>query len=77
MSKRMIRVGTGGAPSTPEGLAEAGHGEVRELWEANRTWLSPAISVYERESAFTLWNHGQQMVVPPRWRAIPGEYEAP
>jgi hypothetical protein len=74
MSQRMIRVG---AMSTPESMAADGRGEVRELWEANKTWLSPGFSDYPgRQSAFTLWNPGQQMVVPAKWQAIAGEYES-
>lgn len=78
MSQRMVRVGTDGAPSTPEALAASGQGEVRDLWEANKTWLTPGLSSYPGDkSAFPTWNPGQQMVVPARWQAIAGEYEAP
>lgn len=77
MSQRMIRVGTNGASSTPKDLAKEGRGEVIDLWEANKTWLTPGYSSYPGEElAFKLWNPGQQMVVPPRWHAISGEYEA-
>lgn len=77
MSQRMIRVATNGTPTTPEDIAKAGHGEVRDLWDANRTWLTPGVSEYPGEkSAFVLWNPGQQMVVPAKWQSVPGEYEA-
>jgi hypothetical protein len=50
---------------TPESLARAGKGDKRELYEANRAWLS---------STFHPWNPGQQMVIPATWEPIPDEY---
>ena len=78
MGQRMIRVAAEGPLSTPEGIAAAGQGEVQDLWEANKTWLTQGYSTYPgRKSAFPTWNPGQQMVVPAKWQPVPGEYEGP
>lgn len=50
---------------TPESVAAAGKGDPRELYEANKCWLS---------SDFLPWNPGQQMVIPAAWKPIDGEY---
>lgn len=53
------------ANETPDDIAKRGGGDVKELWAANKTWLS---------SAFAPWNPGQQMVVPSTWQPLEGEY---
>jgi hypothetical protein len=50
---------------TPEMIAAAGRGDTRELYEANKTWMS---------TDFKPWNPGQQIVIPGAWTAIGGEY---
>jgi hypothetical protein len=75
MGQRTIRVGE---LDTPETLAKAGGGEVIDLWDANKGWLTPGITDYPgRATAFKQWNIGQQMFVPPRWRSLRNEYEGP
>jgi hypothetical protein len=79
MGQRTIRLDVvDNVPKTPEALAAEGHGEVRDLWDANKTWLTPGIFDYPgRGSAFPRWNPGQQMIVPPNWRSLVGEFEGP
>lgn len=63
---------------TPPRDSPPGHGELADLWEVNKTWLTPGLFDYPgSKSAFVVWNLGQQMIVPPKWQPIPGEYEGP
>lgn len=62
MADRRIRLQEG---DTPESLAKAGGGNALELWRANDRWM---------QQPFYPWNPGQEMVVPPAWKPLPGEY---
>ena len=50
----------------PATLATLGGGDTAELYAVNKAW--------GLQSNFTPWNPGMEVIIPPAWEPIAGEY---
>jgi hypothetical protein len=63
------------ATDTPASLAILGGGDKADLYPANMGWCG--MTWGPSMSTDSGWNPGMEIILPPNWKPIPGEYPGP